>query len=312
MKRKSLDTWIAEAMADTDKEGKLSQIVLVHMVGLQQKEIHTTKFSTGKNWTARDLAEMFRNKAESYCQDLPGAQTFQLLAFYSKNEPEAFQPFTINVSAVEGSLGTEAPTEQGRLQQVMRQYESLFQQTYRKQQVLDDYTIRLLSQQGSLIDKLTKENQDAFTIVKEMLMERALSEHGMRMKELEYERRSALYEKVTGFAPALINTVTGREVFPQSAADTALIEGLADSLSENATEETIMQLAGLIKPELLGPLMSRLEQHEKKKEKQKKARKAAAIGAARSPDPEADAAGDPVMIKGDNALKRLANGGKSS
>jgi hypothetical protein len=59
--RKTLDMWIKEALTDPDKDGKCSMISLVHMVGAQEKEIHTTKFSPGKTWDDKELASIRRN-----------------------------------------------------------------------------------------------------------------------------------------------------------------------------------------------------------------------------------------------------------
>lgn len=292
-KRKTLDSWINDAISDPDKDGKCSMISLVHMVGQQQKEIHTTKFGSSKTWSSLDLSAMFRSKAEAYSQDLPGVQTFQLLAFYGeKTQPEAFQPFTINVTGDHSGLSTESPTDQGRLQQIMRQSEMLIQQVYRRQQVMDDYSLRLIEQQGNRIDTLSRENRDAFDIVKDMLMTQALNDHNRKMEGLRYERETGERKKLMGFAPALINTILGREVFPQSVADTALVESIADSLGE----EDIMKLASVLKPEMMGPLAARLMMYEEKKNKEQTALRLAAGVKVR--DPEADAAGDIVSVNG--------------
>lgn len=289
VKRKSMDGWIREALTDPDKDGRISMLSLVHMQGTQQKEIHTTKFSGGRSWTETELANMFRGKAETYAQDLPGVQTFQLLAFYGeKGAPEAYFPFIVNNVGDNSGLMTEAPTEQGRMQQVMRQNEMLIQQVYRRQQVMDDFNIRMMSMQAGMIETLQRENRDHFTIMKEMLMEKALDMHKHKMDQLEFERSTTERKKWLSFAPALINTILGREVFPQGMADTALVETIADNLKE----EDISKLAGVLPPQLLGPLVSRFVEYEKKKNSEQEHIKA--LSAMKSPDPEADAAGDAV------------------
>jgi len=291
--KKSLDSWIGEALQDTDKEGKCSMMSLVHMVGQQPKEIHTTKFGAGKSWNEVELATMFRGKATTYCQDLPGVQTFQLLAFYgAKTAPEAFMPFVVNVNSNEafGGLGTESPTEQGMRAQDMRQREMMFQQVYRRQQIMDDYTLRLIEQQGRTIESVSRENREAYEIVKEVLMEKALNEHNRKMDQLKFERDTGERRKWMAWAPPLINTILGREIFPQSTADTALVESIAESLSE----DDIMKLAGAIKPELMGPLAARMGSYMQKKQIEDQQLKQ--LSQLTSPDPESDAAGDVVQI----------------
>jgi hypothetical protein len=291
--KKSLASWLDEAMSDQDKDGSLSMIALVHMVGLQQKELHVTRFSSGKQWSPKDLATMFQDKAETYAQDLPGIQTFQLLAFYGKDQPEAYLPFTINQNIEPANgLGTEPPNEQGQRQQSMRHTEMLLSQVYRRQQVMDDHSMRMIERQGSMIERLVQENQEAFSIMKEMMMEAATQNHERRMRELEFERSTAERKKWLSYAPALLNTVLGREIFPQSTADTALIEAVADSL----TEEDMMKLASTLKPELMGPLAHRLTQYMQKKNRE--AEEAKKLAQLRSPDPENDAAGEVVRLFG--------------
>ena len=291
MKRKQMDQWIREALTDPDKDGKISMLSLVHMVGSQQKEIHTIKYNGGKSWSETELATVFRGKAETYVQDLQGVHTFQLLAFYSnKPQPEAFYPFTINVAADTGGLFTEMPNDTGRMQQVMRQSEMLIQQVYRRQQVMDDYTLRLIAQQDNSISTLQKENRDMFEVFKEIMIQQATNTHKFEMERLQYERSTTERQKLIGMAPHLINTITGREVFPQNTSDTALIE----SIAENISADHISMLAAILPPQLAGTLAERFMIYNQKKEEEHKALKAAS--AIQTPDPEADAAGEVVSI----------------
>lgn len=294
MARKSIQAWIHEAMVDPDKDDPISMMALVHMTGQQTREIHTTKFSSGKSWEAKALAEMFRGKAETYSQDLSGVQTFNLLAFYGgRSEPQAAFPFIVNSVAdpANAHLSTEPPTAEGKAMQGMRQTEMLFQQTYRRQAAQDDYTLRLLEIQNRMLSETMSENREMFVVMKEMMMTTALNQHQHKMKELEYQRSSEERKKFLTFVPPLVNTILGRDVFPQSTEDTALIESIADSLSE----EDVMKIAGVIKPEMLGPLMARVEKALIKKRKEDEHdTQLKGILAKSIENPEADAAGDPI------------------
>src|SRR3990172_7173212 len=112
-----------------------------------------------------------------------------------------------------------------------------------------------------MIETLASENRDAFGIVKDMLMEKALSDHTRKMQQLQFERDTTKRKKWLSYAPPLLNMILGREIFPQSTADTALVDSIADSL----TEEDVMKLAGSLKPELWGPLASRMHSYMQKK-----------------------------------------------
>jgi hypothetical protein len=269
-RRQSLADWIREAMLDPDKDGKISMLSLVHMAGTtnqfgqQQLEVHSTKLAPGVAAAPADLAALFQGKAESYAQDLPGVQSFCLLAFYAgSSEPQARHPFLITGKVDFEGGATETPDPRGEKQQSMRHSEMLIQQVYRRQQVMDDYSIRLLERANNTVAQLSNENREMFAIFKEMMMEKVMGEHNREMERLKYERETEERKKWLSFAPALVNTILGREVFPQASADTALIETIAESLSMEDVGR--LAAANVIKPEILGPLYARFEQAEKKR-----------------------------------------------
>lgn len=81
-------------------------------------------------------------------------------------------------------------------------------------------------------------------------------------------------------APALVNSIAGREVFPQSSEDTALV----DAIAEGVKPEQIAMLAHLVPPSLAGPLMDRLGRALDAKAEREKAATAAAKAASTAPD----------------------------
>lgn len=286
-KRKTMQRWIEEALSDTDKDSPASAMSLLHMQGMQEKELHTIKFSSKVD--AKNLAELFQDRANTYAQDLPGVQTFQLICFYDKSEPEAFFPFMVNQNLeAHSGLATEAPTEQGQRQQAMRWNETLLQQVYRRQQVQDEMVLRLVENLGNQNAALQRECHDAHEVLRDMMMKQALNQHEYTMKELQFQRSSAEREKWLKMAPPLVNSFMGREVFPASHADTALIETLA----ENLTPEAAMKIAELLPPTLLGPVMSRLSQIAEKKSKEQEEKQKLNAILAKHDDPLADARGD--------------------
>lgn len=289
-KRKTMNVWIREAMNDADKDGQCVMMSLLHMVGSQSRELHCTKFSGSKSWTPDQLADMFRSKAETYAQDLPGVQTFNLVAFYgTSTEPQAFYPFLVKPESDGAGLVTEAPTEMGRLQQKMRWEEGLLSQVYQRQARQDEFMMRLLENLAKQNAALMTENHDAYTIVKDLLMQKGLDDHNRAMQQLQYQRDSEERKKLISFAPVLINTLLGREVFPTSTTDSVLI----DQIAENITEEQIAMLSQFIKPEVGGPLAERMRAHLEKKRKEEEAQvRIKGMLANQGLDPLADAAGN--------------------
>lgn len=269
--RKTLDQWIFEAIADPDKEGKISALSLVHRTGAYgEQEVHTFKFGGTSSAEPKRLAEVFQGRAESYCQDMPGVQTFNLLAFYGgRKEAEARQPFTVNTQQENHTNGlyTEPPNAEGQTLQTMRHREQQHQQVYRKQEWLDQYTLRLLQFESDRNGKLAAENMQAYEIVKDMMMRQALDTHNREMQKLQFQRGSEERAKLIKMVPPLVNTISGQEIFPQSTEDTALVEGIASVL----TDEHLAGIMQLGLPDVvMGALASRVMKAREKKEAEDK------------------------------------------
>lgn len=291
-RRKSLADWIQDAMHDMNQTGPISQIVLCHMVGAQKQELYVAKLNKGGQVpTPRELSELLRGKAEAYAQDLPGIQTFQLMAFYTgTDEPKAFQPFICGENKDPSMLGlvTEPADEKGALGQRMRWNDGFLSQIFQRQAVMDNHAMAMITKQGEQIEKLMDDNQSAFEIVKEMIQERIMNDRDHQMKVLQYQRSTAERAKWLSFAPALVNTVLGREVFPQGTEDTALIESVAASLGE----EDVMRIGSVLKPEVMGPLMNRFVKYQEKQKRDAENAASAVKMLTPHPNPEEDAAGD--------------------
>lgn len=258
----TLDQWIAEAASDTEKEGELTMLSLMHAKGIGESEIHTVKLGTGKKWTAIDLGKLFKGKAENYSQELSGVQTFFLLAFYgNRNEPQGRKPFRVNgqTDILESLGGTEGPTNTGITQQAMRHTEVMVQQASKAMAMAFEAQQSMLSTLSSSNKQLQSEIRDASEILMKLMLERGSQQHEHRVKELTYERESQERRNLLQLAPSLINTITGREVFPQETTDTALLNQIAEKL----TPESITQLvnSGIIPPNLLGLLSARMEKY---------------------------------------------------
>ncbi len=281
MGKQTLESWIHEAMVDSDKDGMITMFSLMH-IGAGEKEIHSVKFGS-KPWSASEISQLFRHKGESYSQDIPGVQTFIIYAFYAgRNEPQAQHPFTVN-GATDFGLSTEGPDEKGMKQQWMRHYEAGNQMALRSLGLSVD-------SQGRLIDRLLtdnleqrKENRELIGLLKDVILTQANQNHERDMKKLEYERSTKERERWIGFLPGLVNNILGKEVFPQHVEDTAHLQAIADAMDE----DDLKKLAGKVKPEQLGPLANRFKKHFSQKKTEENNTKQLA-----AKNPEDDAVGD--------------------
>lgn len=260
--RQTFDQWIGEATSDGEKEGDCTMLSVVHIKGSSQNEVYSISLDKTKQWTIIELAKVLRGKAENYAEELTGVQSFALLAFYGgRNEPQATKPFNINGPNEFEGLASEGPTGQGLVAQSMRHTEAMLQ-------ICAKQTSMLFSSTQSTIDSLSKqnaqlmqENRDSFEIMQHMMRERASGMHEHNMEQLKFERQTADRQKLLEFAPALVNSITGREVFPQNNEDTALIEKFIESVDEGALEA----LSTHLPPEILGLLAQRMEKSFRKK-----------------------------------------------
>ena len=123
--------------------------------------------------------------------------------------------------------------------------------------------------------KLTEENQslrnevnDAYAIVREQMLKEKTGEHEMRMKEIQMQRDNKDRETLFRIMPSLVNTASGKEVFPQTVADTALIESMAEKVSPDDIKKLVA--IGALSQEVAAPLILRLSQYNELKAKEAK------------------------------------------
>lgn len=270
MARKPLEKWIDEALHDASQEGPCTGLALVHMKGengrMGHEEVTHIKIANSV-LDAKKTADMFRSKAETYAQDMSGVHQFAVWAFYNgSNEPTAKQMFMVNVVSEFGGA-TEQPNETGKTMQNMRHAEMLIQQVYIRQQAMDNHSVRMIETMSGHMTALMRENIEAYAIVKDMMMKQALDGHNREMERLTFERATEERKKWLSFAPPLINRLFGADIFPENAADTALIEAVAINLNP----DQIGMLEAVCPPKLWGPLSARLHEAMKKDRELKEA-----------------------------------------
>jgi hypothetical protein len=295
-----LETWIREALTDSDKEGPCSAMSLLYCKpGGGHREIHSVKL-TGKTHDAKTLSDLFQGRAETAAQDFGGISNFEIQAFYGKSEAQAYHTISIidgeMQSGGKGRTVKETNDGPGIVAQSMRHTENAF--TLLAQLVQNGAVTSLQREQAMATreTELRNEVNEAYKIVREMMMSKTASDHEMHMKELQFRQTQFMHQKIMELVPALANTVSGRDIFPQSTADTALIEALATRVKPEMIEQ--LGMAGILPPELLAPLAARFSDVLRKKKEEAEAVKKLAPS---NPDPMLDATGEgPTSIVSTN------------
>lgn len=277
MGKLTLDQWIAEALNDPEKDGRCTSIACVHRVGMSDEEVYAIKLNEGRSLDPKALAEIFLHKAKTQVQDIPGTQLFYLYAFYGdRAQPQAKLPFRINTDSELGLGTTEPPTEQGARQQGMRFSEVAFKNQQFVIEKLSGMVDTLMRHQMNAIQSV----HDATELAQRVILEKASAAHDFRMKELEYQRSTEERKMLMKYAPIAVNALMPGTI-PVESSDSALVEMVIEKLSNNP--QAIQQLAGVLPPEIMGPLAQRANKYLQEKHEAEKAA-AAALGNGKDPE----------------------------
>ena len=287
---KLLTEFIVRVSSQADETNPITAYALLHETGSTKRQIHYTKLG-GKYMQPKELASMYFEIAKSHVKDMETTQWFELAVIYGSESPEAWQPFRIDPSKEKGS-STEEASEKGMMRTGQRLLSDMHNSVMERQLQQDNAVNTILLRQNQIIETLADrvqglahENIEAFNAVKQMVADKVLNNNEHEMKVIQARQSADERRKFIQLVPPLVNTVMGREVFPQGTSDTALI----DTIAENLKEEHVKQLMGLsLPPEIMGVLMQRLNDALEKKDKREQAAKQ--LGP--HPNPEDEAAGD--------------------
>ena len=260
MARKPLEHWLRLALNDPDK-ARIKAIGLVHMEGTSQKELHTIKFAEGRTYKIEDLANLLRDRATLYCQDIPGVQTFQALAFYDDSEePQDFQPFIVSGQTDNHGLSTEPPTKEGQTMQEMRHREVLTQAMMRERaQLLENFTkpmemtLKLVDRLSDRLAKSEATEVEALMALKSVLVENTAEQTAAELKLAEYHRKTEERKILFRLGGPILNRITGREIVPQST-EPDMLSGLQSILPP--------EIAGLVSHRMKKALEAKREAKE--------------------------------------------------
>ena len=252
--RDEIRNWLAEVLSEVNEQGSCAFVSLLHFDGHgRETELFLMKAGSGKWGNADEMGDSFHRFAERHARGLPGAQQFKLHAgFGSSTTALRFLPFglagALSFGALPGGgLASEAPTPVGQVSQGMRMGEIVVQgmigqinPTFRVQSDLISMLMHYLKDSES-------DKRELWIACKNLLMELQKEKHADKMRELMAARMTEFGKHLITLAPAIINMMADREVFPLSTADTAILDFIA-SVSSPA-DMAMMQQALMSKGE---------------------------------------------------------------
>jgi len=228
---------------------------LYHVTGNgREEELFSITVGT-KKWSGKELADRFDSTAATHASGLSGRQQYNLKAIFADETVAAAQfPFGKAGENNDIGLGTEGPTQQGFMAQMMRHVE-----TYAK--LLTVHSEAMMTRMGEMVETLSDHNQklmaqnaDAFEVIKDVIVEKAKAEHENQAGLLEYERKTKQQQMLLSLLPGLLNKLTGINLLPQS----SLAEVAIQQLKETLTPEQLARIADILSPEQMVPILQML------------------------------------------------------
>lgn len=233
-KKQSVDQWVQSVITEEIEGKKCSAIALLHLkgVGGATEEI-TTKPIEGTIDVA-EVANFLIGRAEGFSQDLPGLQTFKLIAFYGTNEPHNPFHFTTSdgnvTSRTEIMMSAHEPTPTGLLGQLMKHNEALIAQN--NQLVTANMTMAngvlamCFGPQG-VIQASIRAQLETVEIVKDVNLDMFRQRRELALEEhkavSDLQTRKAIIDAI----PHMVNRFTGHEVFDENTNRAKAFETLA-------------------------------------------------------------------------------------
>jgi hypothetical protein len=269
----ALTEFVTEALVtDDDPPRKASAVSLMYHAGGAPQEIRSIRFGSRK-WDAKTVATTIYRHAKNHAGGIRGTvQQYEVLVAYDDNpEPERRFPMVLDgdMGLAKGSIGTEGPTLTGQTQMLQRHTEAsmrlvsqMAQETVFACSTLMNSTNDTLKQLREHNATLMKENHDAIMLAKDVILKEAVNTQARELELRKFDRASVEREQILKMLPALVNQITGQEIFPQSVEDTNIIETLEAKL----TGEQIKKVADIIGGEAMAVIAPRLLKAADKRE----------------------------------------------
>ena len=264
---KTLETWIAEVLAETDRKATSLECIYEKPSG-GTEEVYSEHLE-GKSWNPEQLFRVFKGRSEHLVQDRPGIHNFEIRAFFDKKPgPGAKHHFIVSDGEIrQGGAGTrvvERANTEGVISQLMRGLESALTinadlvRTMASTWAVERHSVQ------TYVGQLQLEVNDAYSVAREARMRDQTSVHQLRMEELKYLRETEERKLLLKQAPTMVAMARGQEI--PGTVDTEIVEGLSVSVSDEDVELFVQM--GKITREKADALKMRMAQARAKLQKE--------------------------------------------
>ncbi len=233
-KRQTVEQWVQSVIAEEVDGKKCTAISLLHLKGVGGATEEITTRPVEGTIDINEVANFLFGRAEGFSQDLPGLQTFKLIAFYGTNEPRNPFHFTTSdgnvTSRSEIMMSAHEPTPTGLLGQQMKHIEALIAQNtglVTANMTMANGIVAMCFGKEGVVQASIRSQLEAVEVVKDAMLDM----HKQR-RELVIEEHKAAQDLQTRKAiidaiPTLVNRFSGHEVFDEKANRAKIFETLA-------------------------------------------------------------------------------------
>jgi len=245
--RKKLETFIRRQLVTGAEDNPVYRMTLRHAMGGNKAAV-VVDLEVSPNHSYMELASRFEEAATDDAEGLGGLQSYVLASYYT-SYPEKIRErfsFRLSVQTEDDDVvdQTEAPTERGIVQQLMRHNEA-------NARVMTMGMAEVVRQQNRMIERIANQNDslmDKHFNVLDLYEKMMMAESGREIEKLrvtsEIQRTETVVEKFLQLAPAVVNRLGGKKMLPEKA---------------SPAEMMVMSFVQSLRPDQMGEILTKLD-----------------------------------------------------
>jgi hypothetical protein len=245
--RKKLEKFIKRQFMTTPEDNPVFRLTLRHAMG-GNKAATVLDLEVNPNESSIDVASRFEEAANDDAEGLGGLQSYVLSSYFTAVPDKIRERLSFRLAKESDSddeiNNTEAPTERGITQQLMRHNEA-------NARVMTMGMAEVVRQQNRMIERISQTNEtlmDKHFNVLELYEKMLISDSARDIDKMkvtsEIHRTDQVVEKMMVLAPAVVNRFMGKNMLPEKA---------------TPAEMMVMTLMKSLKPDQMNTIMSAME-----------------------------------------------------
>jgi len=233
-KKQTVDQWVQSVISEEIESKKCSAIALLHLKGVGGATEEITTRPVEGTVDTNEIANFLLGRAEGFSQDLPGLQTFKLIAFYGTNEPHNPFHFTTSdgnvTSRSEIMMSAHEPTPTGLLGQQMKHIEALISSNnalVTANMTMANGIVAMCFGDKGVVQASIRAQLEAVEVVKDSMLDMHKQRRELILEEHKVAQDLQTRKAVIDAIPTIVNRFTGHEVFDEKANRAKILEILA-------------------------------------------------------------------------------------